>query len=520
MLFKRFALHLYFPAAILCFLTVYLFFYTVTQKHVADRARTHTQMTGDYFLAHPSATHFPIRSAEGFVSNLVIHSGIAPPKSTLATDLSVLNNLKAGESCINQSGNNLKGYYHLTNPARFLVITYDPQKASLINNLPLWLLSLLTSVLILIIYIFLLARQKNAHCQQLQQIYKWLQRIAVNPADIKSAPNKTQTFEQIEQQIKLIKQSFQNKQRELTDAKDDLEVRVFRRTEELARSYEELKIESAERIKAEQEAQQHRQQLIEDDKLKTLGILSAGVAHEINNPNSFISVNLPVLKDLIHDLLDAVRQIPAEMRPMAFGAFTPDEMEESILQLIEGALNGSTRIDAIVTSLKRYACEHPSYISKPVNLNEVIHNATPLINSITKGKSGPLQYKLCHDLPLILGDAGKIEQVTINLIQNACNALTSLNDPISVCTGISENNQYVFLEVSDHGSGIPEEIIDKIQDPFFTTRRNEGGTGLGLSICRTIAREHNGELEFTSNPSNGTTVRFYLPVTKETCEHD
>jgi two-component system, NtrC family, sensor kinase len=118
----------------------------------------------------------------------------------------------------------------------------------------------------------------------------------------------------------------------------------------------------------------------------------------------------------------------------------------------------------------------------------------------------------CHpELPMMMGNAQRIEQVVINLVVNACQALPNVNRRLTVATGWDAPQKHITLEISDEGEGIDAALLKRITDPFFTTRRELGGTGLGLSICARIVRDHDGSLEFESTPGRGTTVRVALP---------
>jgi polar amino acid transport system substrate-binding protein len=126
-----------------------------------------------------------------------------------------------------------------------------------------------------------------------------------------------------------------------------------------------------------------------------------------------------------------------------------------------------------------------------------------------------LTLELSPRIPAIHGNAQRLEQIVVNLVQNACQALTERSQEISISTDYDEERQRVVLEVRDQGEGILPENLAKICDPFFTTKREEGGTGLGLSVTSTIIKDHHGELEFHSDRGSGTTVRVFFPVDLE-----
>jgi signal transduction histidine kinase len=161
--------------------------------------------------------------------------------------------------------------------------------------------------------------------------------------------------------------------------------------------------------------------------------------------------------------------------------------------------------------LKDFARDHPSETREALDLNRVVDKAVGLTANLIK-KSTRRFTLSCHpELPVMMGNAQRIEQVVINLVVNACQALPDLDHGLSVLTGLDARQKHLTLEVSDEGEGIDAATLKRITDPFFTTRRERGGTGLGLSICARIVRDHDGSLDFESTPGKGTTVRVALP---------
>ena len=147
-----------------------------------------------------------------------------------------------------------------------------------------------------------------------------------------------------------------------------------------------------------------------------------------------------------------------------------------------------------------------------IDLNHSVEKAVGLLANLIKKSTRNFHTHLASPLPLIRGNAQRIEQVIINLLVNACQALTRHDQEITVTTGHWDHEDQVYVEISDQGAGIPAEVLGQIKDPFFTTKREEGGTGLGLAISDKIVQDHGGRMEFESEPGRGTTVRIILPV--------
>jgi len=149
-----------------------------------------------------------------------------------------------------------------------------------------------------------------------------------------------------------------------------------------------------------------------------------------------------------------------------------------------------------------------------VNLNNVIHSALSLLSSMVRKSTDRFALDLEKDLPPVKGNFQRLEQVVINLVQNACQALPDRKKGIRVSTRWDEANGSVVLEVQDEGVGIPPENLSRITDPFFSTRHDSGGVGLGLAISSRIIKEQGGRMNFASEPGTGTKAEVFLPVNR------
>lgn len=261
---------------------------------------------------------------------------------------------------------------------------------------------------------------------------------------------------------------------------------------------------------AEERERIHAEQLRQADKMASLGVLVSGVAHEINNPNNFISMNAPMLKDAWESIVPILQQYYNEHGDYEIGGVPCKEMLAVIPELFQGIVDGSKRIGAIVADLKNYARKDESAFTDQVCVNESLTEAINLLGSLIKKSTSEFYIELPEHDVWVLGNKQKLEQVIINLVQNACESLQSNSDRIVV--SLTEKNGFAIMEVVDEGYGIPKDQLSQITDPFFTTRRSSGGTGLGLSVSAGIIKEHKGTLEFESVEGKGTTVRLHLPV--------
>ncbi len=260
------------------------------------------------------------------------------------------------------------------------------------------------------------------------------------------------------------------------------------------------------RIDAQKEARIKEKQLIQADKMKSLGILVSGMAHEISNPNNFIMLNIPLLSDSWRDALPVLERHYRSAGDFPLADLPFSEMRDHIPELLAAIGDGANRIKKIVSSLKEYARGGAANLTEDVNLNDVLDEALLLMNTPLKKATDRLMIDRDPALPPVRGSFHQLEQVMINLIQNACQALTDKAQPIEIATRRDPSTDTVAVQIKDGGPGIPADHLDRIFDPFFTTKRAAGGCGLGLSICAGIVKEHGGKIELASGPGEGTTV--------------
>lgn len=270
----------------------------------------------------------------------------------------------------------------------------------------------------------------------------------------------------------------------------------------------------SERKQAEDEARLRQRQLLQADKMISLGILVSGVAHEINNPNHFIMTHATQLRHAWNSILPLLESYYRDNGEFQVARRPWSIQKNQIPQMFDSLIEGSERIRAIVDELRDYARENPEGRTEPVQVNDVVHSALALLSNLIQKCTHRFSLSLDEDLPLIRGNYQRLEQVLINLIQNACQALPDPNRGICVTTQSLQDGKWLLCEVQDEGIGIPQENLDRLSDPFFTTKPEGSGMGLGLSISSGIVLEHGGRLEFESEPGQGTRARVLLPLEK------
>jgi len=291
-----------------------------------------------------------------------------------------------------------------------------------------------------------------------------------------------------------------------------LEHRVQERTRELSEALKHLK---------ESEAQ-----LIQSEKMSSLGQMVAGVAHEINTPLAYVKNSLGAVADKLPDLGDAVEQSETLLALLQAGANANAEelsrqfalvtarvaklRQQNVMQelgaLVKDGLHGTGQMAEIVGNLKDFSRLDRSKVTS-FNLNEGLASTLLLAKHLLKSVLVKRQF---GDIPPIVCSPSQINQVFLNLVTNAAQAMANERGTITLTTRGAEGG--VAVEVADDGRGIPPEVLPKIFDPFFSTKEIGKGTGLGLSISYKIVAQHGGRIDVESHVGVGTRFTVWLPL--------
>jgi PAS domain S-box-containing protein len=266
-----------------------------------------------------------------------------------------------------------------------------------------------------------------------------------------------------------------------------------------------------------QEGELRLQQMIQTHKLTALGEVVAGVAHEINNPISFIGYNVPVLEEIwntVEEILTAKGLTHPSWKKKGLSS---QDVCQNMREIIDAFKIGGNRINRVITSLKEFSRSDETTQKKPVAISDVIQGALIIVGAQVRMTVSNIDQDIAKNIPSINGHFQKIEQVITNLLINAHQAIVAGNKGrIVIRCHYIERLKAVVVEVEDNGRGIEREIIDHIFDPFFTTRRDRDGTGLGLSISYGLIKEHHGIISVLSRPGLGSRFSVYLPVDGQT----
>ncbi|MBU1638476.1 PAS domain S-box protein, partial [bacterium] len=298
-------------------------------------------------------------------------------------------------------------------------------------------------------------------------------------------------------------------------------------TAELKQSLEDLEASKTETEKALHELKIAQTAMVQSEKMASIGVLAAGVAHEINNPVGFVASNLRELQNytskiqsylksvnkleqsLSMDDLESSRQLQKELEATRRQQKL-DFILEDLTDLITDSLQGTSNIETIVHSLKLFSRKDDDALA-PLNLKEIVENSIRVVNNQLKYHT---QVTLeADDIPEVWGQIGGLQQVFSNLLINAAQAIED-NGKISIRISLEGDTAKIAIE--DSGCGIAPENLDRIFEPFYTTKDVGKGTGLGLSIVFDIIKKHNGKITVQSEVGKGTTFTIHLPVVQNT----
>lgn len=292
-----------------------------------------------------------------------------------------------------------------------------------------------------------------------------------------------------------------------------LERRSLQRTAKTYRA--NLESQNIELAKSKAELGRLQAQLVHTEKMASLGQLSAGIAHELNNPAGFIYGNMDVLRDYLpqlHKILNAYERLSLSTEDSLSIQrlkleINYERMIDDLNSIVSDCREGAQRICDVVRNLRLFSRLDEAEL-KRIDISEGIDSTIRLLSRYYS--SGQIQLRKNYgDLPLITCYAGQINQVWMNLLVNAAQAMPQHGE-VTVATRLE--NDWVTIEISDTGCGIPEDQLSRIFDPFFSTKPVGEGTGLGLSISYGIVEQHGGTITVKSKLGAGTTFTVRIPA--------
>jgi PAS domain S-box-containing protein len=267
-----------------------------------------------------------------------------------------------------------------------------------------------------------------------------------------------------------------------------------------------------ERKRTEAEKKTIQAKLVQTNKMTSLGLLVSGMAHEVNNPNNSIKFTAHVIARIWQDLLPVLDQYFREEGDFVIGGQNYSQVRETYPQLLSGITESSRKIEGIIKNLREFVQKGKSDMSMQVDINRIVSLSASILSNQIKIHTNNFRLDLIEAAPPVRGNSQQLEQVVINLIMNALQALPDRDRAVCIETAFDKDAREAVIRVRDEGTGIPDEVKNRLFEPFFSTKLESGGTGLGLAISNVIVKEHRGVLEFVSEPGMGTTAIVRLPV--------
>lgn len=459
-------------------------------------------------------TVFRILVDELIANNLVSHVGIIDNK-TKKYDWSSIKEMEGAETNIDNPFVNeifqdnfgqIKGkqiYIRKFDADKYTLVVSFFIDDALLNLVEILIRGNLTLALTFIIFGFLSASILA------RQVTKPIEKLIIGIWEFSKGNLKYRTTIETDDEIGILAKAFNYMAEKLDDLYSSMEKKVKERTKELSSKNEELN-------KAYDDLKQTQSLLVHNEKMRSLGELVAGVAHELNNPINFIYGNMTHLKEYSKDLIEIISMYEEIQQEMQHPKYKEIEdfkqdidyefLKDDIQELIKSCTDGAERSKQIVLDLKDFSRLDQSVV-KEIDLNESIDSTLNILKNKYKNRINIV--KEYGDIPKFECYAGQMNQVFMNMLDNATQAIDETGS-VYIRTKVENNNMVV--EIEDTGQGIPEDVLPKIFDPFFTTKPVGAGSGMGLSITYRIVKSHNGEIEVQSEIGKGTKFIVKIPL--------
>ena len=311
--------------------------------------------------------------------------------------------------------------------------------------------------------------------------------------------------------------SIRDLNRRLKEANERLESRVEERTRELAIANQVLKEEMAQRLALRLEVEEERSKfmakLIQTNRMTSLGLLISSIAHNINTPNGAIILAAQHLASSWHDALPILENATRDEGDFMLGGIPFGVAKGEIKGAVESILNNADRVERVINDLRTYNLGERNEMSPGVSVNQVVKEALTIIRAYGSRGEITISPTLADDLPHITGNQYQLEQVVVNILLNAMQAMPDNKEAVTIRTALDDGGDEVLITVADQGEGFSPEAKQHLFEAFYSTRIDKGGSGLGLYISNFIISEHKGRLTVEPDPAGGTVATIRLPVT-------
>ena len=312
-----------------------------------------------------------------------------------------------------------------------------------------------------------------------------------NPKDnqLKKYAEDLKTIYQLERREKM---ALETANQQIKKYAEDLKKTMFELKDANKKLMKQVEFEEREKLL--------QQKLIHANKMTSMGTMAAGIAHEINNPINFIMTNSQLLMEMFPDIKKILQKFQEDHGESTLSGLSLDQAGETIPQLLQANIEGARRVSNIIAGMKKYFSKSDSPLEEKVDINKVIKSSVSILNHQMKEASHFLLMELEEGIPSIFGDDQQLEQVMINILENSLQSLDNTSAKVTISSKYDKKKEEVNIRIKDEGKGMDKEVLNRITEPFFTTKRDSGGTGLGLYIVYSIIKEHQGTIEIKSEP--------------------
>ncbi len=269
---------------------------------------------------------------------------------------------------------------------------------------------------------------------------------------------------------------------------------------------------NAMRLEVQEEKRMVMAKLIQTNRMTSLGLLISSMAHNINTPNGAITLAAQHIQRSWYDMLPLLESLTGEEGDFQIGGLPFSEEKSEFSSAIESIRRNAWRVERVVRDLRSYNVGERSEFSRNMAVNRAVEEAMTIIRAHVRQAEISIKLNLAPDLPPVTGNQHQIEQVAVNLLLNAIQAMSDGKGVITVTTCHAPADNEVQIIISDEGGGMPDAVMQRLFEPFFSTRLDKGGSGLGLYISNFIVTEHKGRLTIDNREGSGTTVTVHLPV--------
>lgn len=270
---------------------------------------------------------------------------------------------------------------------------------------------------------------------------------------------------------------------------------------------------SAMRLEVQEEKRMMMAKLIQTNRMTSLGLLISSMAHNINTPNGAIKLAAQHIQRSWQDMRPLLEVLTREEGDFRVGGLPFSEEKKEFSSAVESICRNAERVERVVQDLRSYNVGERSRFSREMEVNRAVEGALTIIRAHGRQAEIVINLRLAADLPQVTGNQHQIEQVVVNLLLNAMQAMTEGTGIITVTTSHDSAHDEVLIIVVDKGGGIPDGVMQHLFEPFFSTKLHKGGSGLGLYISNFIIAEHKGRLALESTAGVGTVATVHLPVT-------